>query len=466
MGRLKALRARHLVLGSLRRRLAAQEGVTLIETVIAAAILVMIVFGVLASLDSAASTTAVNRSRTVAATLAEQDQERMRGLRAVDLSNYYATTKKKVGDVEYTVDSRSEWIRDVTSTSETCTNDGSQADYMRITSTVTSPGVAGKRIKPVQLRSLVTPRVGSFGANQGTLAIQVKNELDKPVKGANVSLTGPAALQDVTNDQGCAVFGHIPTGSYTSTLNLPGYVDPSGKQAATQTATVTSGTTKTVSFQYAQAASVTVSFDSKVNGVVKPATALAVTAANPKVPTGMRVFKAATPQTSITASGLFPFTDGYSFFGGGCPSANPEASIPGYFSSNPGFVNVAAGGSASVTVRLPAFNIQVTRGLVQATAPPYPNAYVRIRSTGVGCNDLYTFNPLNATGTLPDPPALPFGEYTACADDRNSRGLTSDARSQTLTLDNDQPDGLPLTAGVPDNKLWINSGSSTRSPCA
>ncbi len=30
------------------------------------------------------------------------------------------------------------------------------------------------------MRSLVAPRVGDFGANQGTLAVLVKNQLDGP----------------------------------------------------------------------------------------------------------------------------------------------------------------------------------------------------------------------------------------------------------------------------------------------
>lgn len=458
MGRHMTQRARNLLL-PLRRRLAAQEGVSLIETVIAAAILVMIVFGVLASLDSAASTTALNRSRTVAAGLAEQDQERMRGLRAVDLSNYSATTPKTVGNVDYIVESRSEWIRDSTSAAETCTNDGSQADYMRITSTVSSPGVLGKRVKPVQLRSLVSPRVGSFGANQGTLAVQVKNELDKPVQGVTVNLSGPTPLADVTNVDGCAVFGHIPTGAYDATLNQAGYVDPSGNQAATKPATVTAGTTKTVAFQYAQAASVTVSFDSKVGALVKPASSLALSAANTGVPSGVRVFTTTGgAKTSITASGLFPFTDGYSFYSGGCPSADPEDSVPNYFASNPGFLQVAAGGSASLTVRAPALNVQVTRGTSSATALPYANAHVVITSTGAGCTDSFTFDPLNATGTLPDPPAMPFGEYTVCADDRNSRTNPANTRATILTLKNDNPDGLPVTGVVPNQKVWINSG--------
>ena len=131
------------------RTLKSEAGVTLIEMVISATILVIIALAVMATLDTASSSTAANRGRTVASALAEQDQERMRGMSAVELSNYHPDPgHDNVGRVEYTVESRSEWVRDSTGGAETCTANTKQADYMRITSTVTS-NVVGKRIKPV-----------------------------------------------------------------------------------------------------------------------------------------------------------------------------------------------------------------------------------------------------------------------------------------------------------------------------
>ena len=158
------------------RTLKSEAGVTLIEMVISATILVIIALAVMATLDTASSSTAANRGRTVASALAEQDQERMRGMSAVELSNYHpdpATTN--VGRAEYTVDSTLGVGARLDGGAETCTANTKQADYMQITSTVTS-NVVGKRIKPVSIRSLVAPRVGSFGANQGTLAVSIKDE--------------------------------------------------------------------------------------------------------------------------------------------------------------------------------------------------------------------------------------------------------------------------------------------------
>ena len=66
------------------------------------------------------------------------------------------------------------------------------------------------------MTSLVAPRVGSFGANQGTLAVQLKNELDAPVANMPVNITGPVNQVDATNALGCAVFGHIAAGDYNN----------------------------------------------------------------------------------------------------------------------------------------------------------------------------------------------------------------------------------------------------------
>ena len=59
--------------------------------------------GVLAGIDGAAGSSGREKARSVAGTLAEQDQERMRGMRAVDLSNYSWTATSTVGGATYRI---------------------------------------------------------------------------------------------------------------------------------------------------------------------------------------------------------------------------------------------------------------------------------------------------------------------------------------------------------------------------
>jgi len=451
----------------LRSELSAEHGVTLVETLIAAAILLLVLFSVLATLDTASSTTAVNRARTVAAALAEQDQERMRGMRAVELSNYHVTRQVPQSGVTYTVESRSEWVRDATAGAESCSSNARQADYMRITSTVTSP-VAGKRIKPVALSSLVAPRVGSFGPNQGTLAVQVKNELDGPVPGMPVSITGRAGMNDVTNQQGCAVFGRIPTGSYAVRVSRSGWVDPAGNPEINTSGTVSAGTVNSVPVRYAQAAAVTVSFDTSVGGAQQSSTSPSISAANPGVPGGARVFNAdaGAPAGRITAAGLFPFPDGYSFYSGTCANSAPTTYVPGYYASNPGYLELGAGANVSVTVREPALNLRITDGPNEHSASPFKDAYVVITSTAPGCSDKYVFDGLRPNGTLPEP-GLPFGPYTICADDRKVAASDATTRYATLTgIVSDDPGGLPLLGdGTPQQRLRIDHAAGPLGRC-
>jgi Tfp pilus assembly protein PilV len=441
----------------LRPELSAEHGVTLVETLISAAILVAVFIGVLASLDASAHTAAINRSRTVAAALAEQDLERLRSLPAATLATYDKPPRTVTsGTVNYTVTSQSEWVHDASGAPASCDSDGKRADYIRITSTVTS-NVVGKRVKPVQLSSIVAPRVGSFGANQGTLAVQLKNELNAPLANVPVSISGPVTQTDATNVLGCAVFGHIAAGDYNVTVSKPGFVDPSGNQTISQSASVTAGTKQTVPLQYAQEAAVTVSFDTEVHGNKQPATSPAIIAANPGMPTGRRVFKPGAASSTIVASHLFPFADGYSFFSGGCATSDPARFVPNYFTTFPGFLKVAGGGSASVKIREPAFNLRITRGPNENSAAPLKEAYVVITSAEPGCADKYVFIGVNPNGTLPEP-GLPFGKYIVCADDRNTVANINNSRFAKMDLVvSDKPEGLDTEAnGDPKTKLWIN----------
>jgi hypothetical protein len=173
-----------------------------------------------------------------------------------------------------------------------CTSNSRQADYLQLTSTVKSNTI-GNRMKPVQMRSLIAPRVGD-----GTLAVKVVNEADVGVAGMPVTITGPASMSAATNAQGCAVFGHIDPGAYTVRATQLGYVDPDGKTTAETTGTVTAGTVNVTTLRYARAATVTVNFDTKVGSTVKPATSPELSAANAALPSPARSIAAAAPAPS------------------------------------------------------------------------------------------------------------------------------------------------------------------------
>src|SRR5918992_1657314 len=139
-----------------------QEGFALMEVVVSSAVLIIVALGVLAAQDAISGTAGANKARTVAATLAEEDQERLRGMKTISISGYRETRTVPVSGVNYTVVSKAEWIRDATGETISCTSEQGQVNYLRITSTVSSL-ITGAAVKPVVLNSLVAPPAGTSG---------------------------------------------------------------------------------------------------------------------------------------------------------------------------------------------------------------------------------------------------------------------------------------------------------------
>src|SRR2546423_15224663 len=109
--------------GGMARRSARQEGgFAMVELVVSAALLIVIVTGTFSAFDQASATSGSIKSRAEASGVAQQDQERMRAFKAVDLSNYRATRTQTVAGVSYTVASRADWVDDQSGTTSCATN--------------------------------------------------------------------------------------------------------------------------------------------------------------------------------------------------------------------------------------------------------------------------------------------------------------------------------------------------------
>lgn len=405
-----------------------ESGIALLETMFAAVLLVVIALAVMGSLDVASKTSAASKGRSVASSLAEQDQERLRAMSIDQLSNYHSTNTLTVAGVDYSVDSRSEWIRDSNGAAQTCTSEAGQGNYVRISTTVTS-NVVGKDIAPVTVRGIVSPPVGAFAANQGTLAVQVLDRNDGPVSGLNVTLSGTRSMSDATNSAGCAIFAYIPAGgstSYTATLNSTGMVDQDGNQLSKVSPNVTANNVTLVKMTYDRAGQIGVVMQDSGGATPTPAPASLMVNNSKWITAGVR--KVAPP----TITSLFPFTSSpYSIYAGSCASADPAL-----------FTQTAASATAlpgqlvgGVIVKVPTMTVSVTNN----GAPVQAN--VKITPIGTGCAaDAY---PRQATPTSDGvvPVDLPYGKYTVCAD------ITG--RSRTLTpVNNDKPGGVSVPVNI------------------
>jgi hypothetical protein len=428
-----------------RGTLRSESGFALMEVIVSAAVLVLVVLGVLAAMDSVARTAGANKAKTVAATLAEKDQERLRGMHIDQVGGPLGGYDVDVAGVTYRVESKAVWVADGSDEEVGCGAKNSEGSYLRLTSTVTSP-ITGASVKPVVLSSIMAPR------QKGALIVLVKNAAEQPVQGLTV--TAPPLTSKVTNSAGCAVFSQIDAGNYTVGLNQSGWVDWNGNPTPTKLAGVTAGNITTVDFAYDRAATATVTVQNKPTaqgGVLEPAKT--VLGAHPKPTTGMRtssapvvpspnpypVDNAVKTGASFVMTNLFPFPEGYTFYSGACLGADPSKQVPDYFSTYSGALTLGPGESRPVTVYEPPVNITVRRDSVTGTLADATAVYAYPKAAG--CTGIRI--PLGTTtssGTLAYP-GLPYGEYDICA-----RRTSGTDRRGTMTLLVKDPAGVTPAA--------------------
>jgi type II secretory pathway pseudopilin PulG len=411
-----------------------QSGFALIEVMVSALIVAIVSIGVLAGIDASSATTGSNKARGVAASIAQDDQERLRSMQPDDLAALrFQRRTVAVDGVNYQVDSDA---RPVNEAGKGC-GDGT---LVKISSEVTWPKMRG--VPPVATDSLVAPQPGSFANNQGGLIIQVRNRSAGPQPGVTVNLTGPQSDSDVTDENGCASFLYRPSGNYTVAFSKAGYVTPALITSVSKAETIPNGNVSTDSFDYDLAGKVTANFVTLVQGtgaqVPDDSTSLVVSQSGLPAP-GIKTFAASPARTPIvTTMTLYPFTSSYSVYSGKCTGASPLNFPPNV----PASALIGPGGSATVTVFEPSVNVNVT---VNGAAAAGATVKATNRTCGSGGNLTYT----NATvaGKLPKP-GMPYGSYDLCASAtvgatvRRSAVVSSvanTAKAGTATID------LPIT---------------------
>ena len=397
------------------RRVHAQSGFALIEVVVSAALLMVVAGGVLAGIDGPAAVSAKNDVRSQAAALAQQDQERLRSKTIAQLNGYSATNNISIGTppVTYSVFSQATWVHDSTDTGScTVAQDDTSGDYLKIVSQVTPPTGNGT---PVKLTSLMTPPPGTTSSTKGTLTVRITNQLNNPVTGQSVSISGPEAQTQSTNAEGCAVFQNIEKGAYNITFSRAGWVDPSSTSVVNRSTTVTAGDVTVVNHSYAQAGRLNVAVDTKVGAAAAVASpAKGVTVSNIGIPTGTLTFNApATPTqgSSSFALDLYPFTSGYQVWAGVCKDGDPTKYGLAAVSGTPTPTT-----PASVTVRQPAINVTGATGVPGFTGT-YPNQSgenMVFTSIDPGCSERRAQTA--GTGGALSYLGMPYGNYKLCGD--------------------------------------------------
>jgi type II secretory pathway pseudopilin PulG len=471
------------------RNARSDSGFALIEAVVSAAVLAVIALAVLSGIDAASGSSAREKARAVAASLAEADQERLRAMPVEMLSTLGTAAPVIVDGVSYTVDSRAEWVTDDTGGTPSCGNASNNNQYLHITSTGTS-SVVGVRITPVKIDSLVAPSV-VYSSTHGTLGVKVVDRNAAGVQNVSVTVinsspayTPPTAFTDAA---GCVLFRNAPIGTYTIKLNRSGYVDPDGNLESVGTQKVSPGVVTFKTMEYDRATTANVTVKTSVPGspaVLQDSKAQLVSISNAKRTGLLRTFTNAAPPAALSVTPLYPFKDtAYAFFTGKCAYESPDKlGNTNYFGDNPTsgvLADPAVSQPQNATVQQPPFNLRIERDY--ANSATYAAGNVVVYATLVKpaasstdpCTELTRVQmalkawPGGTWGSAPGSkttnwvvqndgvagqfdPGMPFGNYTICVWDK----APNPDRYTSFNYDNSLPGGSTSTAGV-GASAWI-----------
>ncbi len=462
-------------LRSLKRIRGEQSGVTLIEVMVSGMVLIIASAGLYMALSAGNRATAQERHRVKAQDLAEQELERVRSLRIGDLSTWNSTRRvledgtelasgascPGTGTTCYTVTSSTQFLTEPAATS-TCASGTGSRDFMNLQVSVSWTGMAP--LHPVTASTLISPPSGSLVPNSGSLMVILSDANNDPISGATVTGSGAGSFAGSTGSSGCVLWRNLPAGNYSMSLSgaVAGMVDPDGapppgnSPTPAQTVSVVDQGTNTVQLQFDRPGSIPVTFTTRRqsdNTLVstlptgQPVNADSLIAFNSGMAAGPQRF--GTPGTlasTITATGLFPFSSPDSVYAGICQNA----AVSGAAVAN---VNVPAGGSQPATVQLPALHLNVYTGTT-TLSPKAVGATVTVEDLLCPNNPTTGFMrtfATNSSGQL-DNPGLPMSDYRICA----TANVSGVGNRKIRTGDSLAPANVSL-----DDPADLNSPSTT-----
>lgn len=398
-------------------RPAGDEGMTLVEVVVAVTLLALLMLGLGASLGAGLQLIRTDRQRVVAANLATQQMERLRSMAFSDLPLGRTETTETVDDIVYSVRQDVEW-QDQGSDAGPC-DGGTTLDFVRVDVSVRWEDM--RVIKPVQSQTLLAPTAGSFDPTKGNIAVQLRDRDAADLGGVPVRASGPSGtFVRSTTASGCAFFNQLTPGSYSVSLSSAGYVDGQGVASPSQSVTVTAGGTPSRQFDYDRAATLAVTMTAPNGGTVP--NALAVSVGNTHFPTPRyKVFTGT--GTARTISNLFPYPEGYQLWAGECADAKPPAATDDVID---GPVATEPGQTTAATLQIPTVNLRVLRAGVGV-----PGVQVTAVHDST-CTSSFVVGTTDATGTVRA--VVPFGRWQFRVGTTSSSFTTVSTMSSSMTM--------------------------------
>ena len=300
-----------------------QHAFSLVELMVALSVFAILLAGSALIFSGTLKVAGQSRYRSVAANLASQEMDTVRGTAITNFSSLplgRVSTTQTVDSVRYTIDRDAEWVSQNAVVGACDGQSGGQLAYLSETVTVSWPNMSG--VLPVTTTTILTPPVGAYDPNTGHIAVKVNDRNSLPEELIPVTIVGPSGTKvEVTTNDGCAFFAYLLAGSYTVSLGTLGFVDGQGAANPSRTATVSVGTIASLAFDYDRASTLSLTLSGDSGGVFP--TSLPVSLGNTSLlPVGTKVFAGVGSLRALT--NLFPYLSGYEPWVGDCADADPE----------------------------------------------------------------------------------------------------------------------------------------------
>jgi type II secretory pathway pseudopilin PulG len=400
---------------SLTIRPSSEEGVTLVEIIIAMMVFGFIAVSVAFGLTTALSMGADTRSRAAATNLAAQEIDTVRAAGNVFGVLDVIDQTSVVNGTIFHLTRTATWETSGSAYAG-CASGGGQLTYKRLNVTVdwdgrraSSPIVRsdtllspGSRINDPALGSILVSVLTGTGA--GSAGVTVTATPATPANGALPLTEAPLA----TDAQGCSYILKVTPGNYDVVLSRPNYLDEKQAAVSTKSVGVAGGAASSVAFQYDLAGKFDLTYAGNHPGVTRIPNAMHTTFRST-----YGVFTSPATTNSLTRTvPLHPFAAGYQALAGQYNA--PGTSVAGCLSVDPGaWTTVAADGA----VGREAGTVAALGGATAVT--PVPMGVLNV--TGVAGQYLTAVSQNSAPGT---------GDPGCAAPVSYAFGLVTDATAQ------------------------------------
>lgn len=438
-----------------RSRLRGEDGFIIIEVLVSAIILVTVSLAVFLALDNADKAAGNQQRRALAANFAQSELERIRSMPVEDVAAARGTRTVTRDGIEYTEEIIAKWVTDGSDEPE-CTTRSGGLDYLRTTVRVSWKGMGNAQ--PVSMTSFYTPPAGAGGGDTGSVSVHITDRNGGPVSNIGVTLDGPQDFTEVTNVNGCVVFGFVPeSNAYTVKFARSGFVDGDSNQSVADPVIVTGGETLKLQYDYDRGGYTAATFETKrpSSGTPEPTKPLRLQLFHTAQPSGPKTFDLGpTGASSWNGSSipLFPFTSPYAIYAGNC-----KANIP---TSGGTFVNITPNVFQNAgTIRVPALDVTVRLGTPAAPGAPVQNAEIQYDP---GCTPIYQDRMTDVNGRIIDPgfPFAPNGTGTICAMSQGAGGRRIAKPQSNFNLN-----GTALTLYLNDTGSKAGGSTTTQTSC-